>query len=316
MINKMTIGCKFRYFSKLIMQKILVYLGLISFQEIFKKVTNRFWKNKEFLDNRIENKLLFLKNKKIDISGNIVEQGTGWHCLDPLIFYLLGSDKVYTYDTSRWLTKDNLIKSIEACIRKSHEIKNNTRLNEIDFSNRINELIKIIENDKLSLSAILERIQINYYCIKNFNYDNIPNKSINLFYTDSVLQRMQPVDLRQLAKSSKRILVENSAICHIIDCKDFQSITNKDVPELWYLTLSPFLFSLISSKYINYQNRLRMPEFKFFFNQVGFNCIICDKICHSFNVKFIKENYKKLKLSEKYTVNDIAISQFTLLATN
>lgn len=87
-------------------------------QEIIKRITKRF-------DTRLsEDNILSAIEQKIDFFNQanipshpkvVVEQGTGWHGADLLLFYLCGAELIITYDTLPWL-KEDLFKNVLSVI--------------------------------------------------------------------------------------------------------------------------------------------------------------------------------------------------------
>ena len=125
-------------------------------------------------------------------------------------------------------------------------------------------------NSEKDRGSFLSSINATYYVSDNFS-ENIAlddfDGGIDMFYSDSVLQRLKVSDLKEYIKCSLLLSNNRSFHLHKIDCKDFFSIRNKKVPSLYYLTINKLLWEKITCTKLNYQNRLRIFEFVSFFKR-------------------------------------------------
>ena len=307
-----------RYATKHVMQKVLAFTRLVGAQEFVKQITGR-WNAQlpqEFFDKRIANKIRVINKLNLAPNAHVMEQGTGWYGLDPILFYLCGSECINTFDTMRWLKKSLLLKSVHACIRNAEKIKSEMQGSSVDIDERFDRLRELTEAWKrLRLAELLQRINVKYHCTRSVDRNSIASNSVDLFYTDSVLQRIVPSELVRLVRESHRILRNGGVSYHVVDCKDFHSIGNKSVPECWYLTISPVFYTIISSQYVNYQNRLRMPEFVEMFSQASYTRVdVIAKTLKPENVRFCIQNRNRISATSCFHVDEVAVSGFTLVA--
>ena len=94
---------------------------------------------------------------------------------------------------------------------------------------------------------------------------------MDLFYSNSVLQFMEPRDLTALIREARRFLKPSGGCFHVVDCHDFHASNDNRIPPLAYLAWPGPAWNLLTSRYLNYQNRMRMPQFVTLFEREGFS---------------------------------------------
>ena len=294
---------KAKYWGRLGTEKVLDTLHMGGFHEWVKKTSGRkSGVSESFVLERVERKLALLKSLMAEHPIHVVhEQGTGWNGLDLITFYLLGL-RVYTTDVRRLLNY-SLVKSVVQ-----------TLVNHVDrFPDYSERIMQLRDWQSLPLEEFLERCNISYYVDNDFAFSNV--RGVDLFYSDSVLQRMKPADLRRYAERSLRI---GSAQCrheHRVDCNDFFSIKRKHViPALYYLTIPRIVWEVITAKRLNYQNRLRMPEFVRIFEQAGWSTRTYEEVTRDAYIEYVRANQERIPATNDYSIEQVAIAHFMLSA--
>jgi hypothetical protein len=101
---------------------------------------------------------------------------------------------------------------------------------------------------------------------------------------------------------------------HRIDCADFQAMRNRRLHKLAYLLADERSWNRWSSKYLNYQNRLRSFEFAILFETAGYEPELCDEHVGVENIGFVEERWSEFsRRYEGRDVRDIATTNFTLI---
>jgi len=299
---------KVKYWARLIIEKVLCVLKLENVQESVKFIVGRSTKiDENFILLRVDGKLesidRIMKNRKISV---IHEQGTGWHGIDLIVFYLKGL-RVYTTDV-RDLLDFELMKTTVSTISSNVD-----RYGE--YRDKIAKLKRLLSKQDLSRNDFLKEINIDYRVGENFDFSGVSN--IDLFYSDSVLQRMKTDDLCGYILNSQKVASPRALHHHRVDCKDFFSIGKEHViPPLYYLTISDWLWEFVTCKRLNYQNRLRMPEFIGMFESAGFVCDVFEVDGKDEYLQFVKINKDKIRSSNILPELNVAITSFTLSATS
>ncbi len=144
--------------------------------------------------NRVQNGMRLLKCLHAigeDIEGKAaVEIGTGWTPIIPLLFWLRGQRKCYTYDISRLLKKSLLIQCAEHLvnlpIQSDTVLERSESIEEKIETTKIISLRGLIESGE-SADQILQSCDIHYHAPADAAATDLPNESIDLVYSNLVL---------------------------------------------------------------------------------------------------------------------------------
>jgi len=143
----------------------------------------------------------------------------------------------------------------------------------------------------------------------------VPPKSIDLFYSDSVLHRIPERDLALLLKDVGERLMRPGALCfHRTDQCDINSHPHID-PSLWrlaYLRYPDWYFDAIISGRFNSQNRLRESDFIALLESAGIWILFKDSVIHGEDL----ERMRTFKVADRFrekSLKDLATVRSTLI---
>jgi hypothetical protein len=217
----------------------------------------------------------------------VLEIGTGWHGLDPLIFYLLGAKKIYTIDHHRHLTFAAIQSKIALFETSSVREMLLPFGDEAVFEYRLRTLKRSAQMHT-ELHAFLAELGIEYFIRRSCMTTQvpIPEKSVDIFYSSSVLQRIPEADLlANMRHVGRSLLSDNGVFFHLTDQRDVNSLADKDLWHLDYLRYEDRLYNTFISGKFNSQNRLREADF-------------IDVISHSgMHVIYMKSLYREADVS-------------------
>ncbi len=194
----------------------------------------------------------------------VLEMGTGWHAIDPIVFHLLGAKRIVTVDHWRHLTGGVVREQIEWM---------NIHFSELDLDGWVDRdvahrrLTALREVGKGSdLDGLLERMNCRYVIVPSSRLDRIGlgPEEVSFFYSESVLQRVPTRDLEVSLNYLGRHLLKLGGVFFIrTDQKDIHAQEHVDTSR-WpfeFLKYSDRTFALMSSEKLNFQNRLRESDF-------------------------------------------------------
>lgn len=308
---RLTVSWKLKLFVKLAFQKVIgVHPTGPRLQEWMKrKVRGSSKLGAAFFVENIRGKVAHFTEMGIAPPKKVVEQGTGWHGRDLVFFYLAGADEIATYDTMGWLDEDMFRECAGYASEMAEEVVKWPGVSADLVRERAQELIS---HRHLPLKQQLARMNVTANVKRTFDRGELASGTYDLMYSDSVLQRMLPADLHQLNSHAQRFLKEDGHAYHIIDSKDFHAI-NSNVPFLHYLTWSDSAWRLITSRYLNYQNRWRMPQFVEAFAKAGFQVQIFRQVVHQENIDFVTRHLSGDPRYANMDRQEVAVSAFDLL---
>jgi hypothetical protein len=295
---------KMKYWARLVTEKVISTLWLDGLQEIAKKIVGRKSTcDAAFILRRVDRKIAELSEVLKDGDIEVVhEQGTGWHGIDLVVFHMLGL-RVFTTDVRDLLNYD-LLKSVVRVLNENVKEYESYR-SQIEF---------LASQTHLSREAFCEAMGVVYYVGDDFSFPNV--EQVDLFYSDSVAQRMKKEDLAKYLANSRKVGSDNCRHYHRVDCNDFLSIGRKDVvPPFYYLTVSESFWEFITSKKLNYQNRLRMFEYLEMFEEHGFSCTTTDETTADEYIEYVAKHESRIPQAKKMSVRDVAIAHFSVLAS-
>jgi len=280
-----------KYILKLLFQKGLGCVpGLFRVQEAVKRLQRK-WRpftDPDFVLMEVAARVRDFTVGEIDPPRVVVEQGTGWHGADLVLFALAGAERIETYDTTPWLRGELLGEILRLAPVLAPRVGRWPGVDPRRAGERARELRALAD---LDLARQLAGLRCRAQLTRKMARPELEDRSVDLFYSNSVLQRIVPPDLEELLGESARFLRPGGQAFHVIDTKDFHAITDPRVSELGYLCWSERVWSLATSRYLNYQNRLRAPAFVEAFEAAGFEARISEELVSPLNLKFARTHF-------------------------
>ena len=241
--------------------------------------------------------------------GVVVEQGTGWHGFDLVLFHLGGARRILTYDTTPWLRPDLLRRNAEVLAASTDIVKR--------WRGSVPEAVdERAERLRGSLDCpwetLLERLRVSVRVTRSMDRSEIGSASVDLFYSDSVLQFMEPRDLTALVRQARRFLKASGRCFHFVDCPGGHVDGDVRIPPLAYLAWPEPAWNLLTSRYLNYQNRWRMPRFVRLFESEGFAVRTVNPVVEAEDLTYARRRLARLARFEDVSLEEIATRSFLL----
>jgi hypothetical protein len=200
-----------------------------------------------------------LRTAGVSIAGaSLVEIGAGWYPTLPVCCWLAGAAKVTTYDLSRHMQRD-LVEQLAVRLRRHLP----TIAKQVGISEQVVEAKHAAFAKAIARGADVEAATdraIVYRAPADFTRSGLPDASVDLVFSNSVLEHVPAGVLRQMFEETKRILKPGAATFHSINCGDHYAYIDPKVSQLHYLQFSEAEWRLWNNDF-QYQNRLRAPEF-------------------------------------------------------
>lgn len=196
-----------------------------------------------FKTNKASFKLLekILDTNKIEVADeNIIEIGSGWFPLIPLLFKeQLKVKSIHTFDINKHYNTDRILKSTEI------------------FS----ELLNIRPSKKLP------------DFIKYYPYTSIHKATLTcnpvLVYSRFVLEHIPHKELLEIHRHLYKATPKNTKILHLISPSDHRSFGDSSISTYDFLQYSENEWNKIQTKF-DYHNRLRLPDYLNIFEKSKF----------------------------------------------
>ena len=184
-----------------------------------------------------------------------VEVGTGWYPTLPICFWLAGARSCRTFDVTRHLNpkmtfrmlsrlKHHLPAIAEASYRPLAEVQ-------ADYAS----LCKAKTAEELLRAANIE-----YLAPHDAAYSGLPDSSVDVVFSNSVLEHVHPDAILRIMHESRRILRKGGLAIHSVNCGDHYAYFDRSITAANYLTYPQRKWSKWNNSLL-YQNRLRPSDF-------------------------------------------------------
>jgi SAM-dependent methyltransferase len=191
----------------------------------------------------------------VSISGSrIVEIGTGWDGVHPIVLSVLGAESVITFDHVRHLRFD-LARRVVAALR-ADEVLARLSILAPDASERLRILA---EAD--TLEDLLQRAAITYVAPSDATRSGLPSASVDIVYTYDVLEHLPETVIVDLLLEAKRILKPGGAMASVIDPGDHYVTVDPTLSRVNFLRYPEWIWAPLVKNKISYHNRLREKHF-------------------------------------------------------
>ncbi len=302
-----------KWILKAVVQKAISYLP--ASQKINQFFQKHVTKGLSLTDELFEDKLTHFQNhwrnftkysSLHDSSFRAFELGTGWYPIVPVMLFIQGADKVFTWDVQSLLQADYL----QATIGKFLTYHNQGRLQIPD--NRLKILHDCYQEiDQANIEHVLSEMEI-VPMIGDARETGIQDNTIDLIFSNNTFEHIEADVLRSILSEMKRVAKPGAVMSHFIDLTDHFSHLDKKISSLHFLKFSPTQWRLIDNA-IQPQNRLRITDYRQLYKETGIqikeeqNFYVSDE---DFNMVNLHKQFKKIpledvKVSHSYIVSRI-----------
>lgn len=187
--------------------------------------------------------------------AKIMEFGTGWYPIVPVVFFLSGCNDIITVDIRKLYTKQSVNQALQAVLVL---VENENILNIIPTIeyDRITILKQALKENNLSAKLSLLNISTLLYSKAEQTL-----KNVDLLISNNTLQFLDRNQLELFCIENKNILSASGILSLAIDFTDEFSHSDKRLSQFNFLKYSPFQWKLITNR-LNAPKRLRYIDFQ------------------------------------------------------
>jgi SAM-dependent methyltransferase len=211
----------------------------------------------------------YLATVEVPVAGvTMVEIGSGWYPTLPLCFYLAGARRIHTYDKTRhldltltrWLTRHirtGQLPLIASAVKR-----------------REDELVAMLNafEDGLDRTGSLAAASggvIDYHAPADAMQTGLPSASVDIVFSNSVLEHIPPRVIEGLFEEAMRILKPGGIVMHAVNCGDHYAYSDPSITQVNYLQFTDEEWAIWNNDF-QFQNRLRAKEFVAMAERAGF----------------------------------------------
>ena len=186
---------------------------------------------------------------------DLLEIGTGWLPVFPLCFALAGARRCHTFDLHRHLNLAVMAKALHELERHLPAIAQACGDAESLVRERWQRLAKAGEGADLLAAA-----GIDYHAPADATLTGLPDASVALVFSNSVLEHVTPAVLAPMMRESCRVLQPDGLSLHSVNCGDHYAYFDRSITQVHYLRFTEREWRKWNNDLL-YQNRLRPVDF-------------------------------------------------------
>lgn len=246
------------------------------------------------------------------IGAEVLEIGTGWRPLVPFVFALAGTKHITTIDVNPWLTHEYALETWKALRPRLEEIAAETGEPAADVKERYRAIDQHVEQ----LDELLAQIGITYVYPGDARETGLPDKTVDMVISSNVLEHI-PLDLQtEIHRESLRILRVSGVAIHRFNPQDHYSTVDGNITHANFLQFSAREWEWYGGSGLAYHNRLRAPDYRKMFTDVGFELTVCRERVDERSLVAIESG--ELKLSAEFAAyhpKELAVDYMWVVAT-
>ena len=213
--------------------------------------------------------LSLLRESGCDIRGAaVLEIGAGWRPILPVLFSLAGAERIVLSDTERLMDAGTFQATVRHLADRATAISDRLALDDASVRGAL-------ETCSRSLDELLARFRMQYLAPCDVASHVIDDGQFDVIISRAVLEHVPPPALRPLLARSFGLLKPGGWACHAIDNSDHFSHWDRRLSRVNFLRYSERMFGLLTAfNPLDYQNRLRHPEYDELLRQAGFEVVL------------------------------------------
>jgi SAM-dependent methyltransferase len=196
-----------------------------------------------------------------------VEVGTGWYPVLPICFSFAGARGIKTYDINRHINAKWTARALTCLEPHLDSISQFCASGAAEVRKKHAQLLQASGIDE-----ILRLAQIEYFSPGDARQTGLPANSVDLVYSNSVFEHVPKQAIFEILHESQRILKPGGLALHNIGCNDHYAFFDRSISFVNFLRFSEAEWRLWNNP-IQYQNRLRAPQFLDLAAQAGLKVI-------------------------------------------
>lgn len=190
------------------------------------------------------------------------ELGTGWFPIVPILLFIEGAEKVFTWDVQALIREQNLKTTIGKFLEnyeKGHIPIPEQKLQVLQYCYE--------EVDRSSVEEVLPLMKIKPV-VGDARSSMLEDQSIDLILSNNTFEHIEESVLRQILREFKRIARPGGIMSHFIDLTDHFSHLDKSISKFNFLKFSPGTWQWIDND-VQPQNRLRITDYRKIYEEEG-----------------------------------------------
>jgi SAM-dependent methyltransferase len=213
-----------------------------------------------------------LRELKFKVQGEtLMEVGTGWLPVLPLCFALCGARTVHSFDLNRHVNRRRVPIVLQRLGQHLSELAAACGQSEAELRERHALLMSACQGADAGM-RVMELAGIEYHAPADATCTGLPDASMALVFSNSVLEHVCADVLGPLMAESKRLLKPQGLALHSVNCGDHYAYFDRSITPLNYLRFTASQWQRWNNGLL-YQNRLRPSDFTALASQQGLKVV-------------------------------------------
>jgi SAM-dependent methyltransferase len=252
--------------------------------------------------------LRYLRDCEFNVLGStLFEIGTGWYPTLPICFSLAGAKRVITYDIVRHIDADLTFRMIGALESHLDSIAEACGTPADEVHDRYRRLLQAKD-----IHALLKCARVEFCAPADARATRLAPDSIDLVYSNSVMEHVPKDAIRDLMYESRRVLRPGGLALHNVACNDHYAYIDPGISFVNYLQYNESQWSKWNNS-LQYQNRLRAPEFLDLAIEAGLE-VIYKRIFVTPGTREALTTFEIAPEFRRFSIEDVAITTIDFIA--
>ena len=238
-----------------------------------------------------------------------LEVGTGWFPTLPACFSFIGAKSVKTYDLYRHLNAGMTFRMVRRLRVHLGLIAETAGMPLSTVETAYAESCSVGGLDRL-----LQTARIEYLAPADASCTQLSDSSIDVVFSNSVLEHVEPEAIDAIMRESKRILRPGGIAIHSVNCGDHYAYFDRGITAINYLQYSEGKWAFWNNRLL-YQNRLRASDFLRSAEKAGLKITLCRRNAR----RDLLEALPRLRIAPQfrdYSIEDLCCTSIDFVAQN
>jgi SAM-dependent methyltransferase len=224
-------------------------------------------------------------------NATMLELGSGWQPIVPLLFHAVGCNPIFLTDQESLMDRRTVLNAFDFLRHRAPHIGDALGVNIEAVQEQLSH------RDDTALENLLAAYGLKY--LVPYEIEETPSASIDVITSRAVLEHVSVSGIEHLFTHFRRILKPGGLMCHLVDNSDHWEHGDKSISRVNFLRYPDRLLPILGFNRQNYQNRLRHFEYASLLRQSGFQILdeigeVDDDALHDLAVLKLSERYRKV----------------------
>jgi SAM-dependent methyltransferase len=198
----------------------------------------------------------------------VLELGSGWQPVIPLLFRLAGAARVIMMDSQRLLDHALLAGTARNLAGYSAQIARRLGVSAAEIE------AALAVPEQADFDALAHHFGLEYRAPADAAASGLADASVDIVISRAVLEHVPPPTIERLFREFHRILAPDGRACHIIDNSDHWSHGDNGITAVNFLRYPDWVWPLFNVNPLDYQNRLRHHDYLRLLRETGYRVIV------------------------------------------